>query len=73
MSDNPGGGWHHYVWYAPDDGAWQLRMYLGQKEGAECRLLRADLEAADERLRNKNWLIETQEELPDDAKTTIFC
>ena len=29
MSDNPGGGWHHYVWYAPDDGAWQLRMYLG--------------------------------------------
>ena len=51
----------------------QLQMYLGQKEGAECRLLRADLEAADERLRNKNWLIETQEELPDDAKTTIFC
>ena len=29
MSDNPGGGWHHYVWYAPDDGAWQLRMYVG--------------------------------------------
>ena len=29
MSDSPGGGWHHYVWYAPDDGAWQLRMYVG--------------------------------------------
>merc|ERR1719181_2457519 len=27
MSDSPGGGWHHYVWY--DGGAWQLRMYVG--------------------------------------------
>ena len=29
MSDSPGGGWHHYLWYSSDDDAWQLRMYVG--------------------------------------------
>ena len=33
MSDNPGGGWHHYVWYSSDEEAWQLRMYVG--DGAD--------------------------------------
>ena len=34
MSDSPGGGWHHYVWYSSDDEAWQLRMYVGDGDGS---------------------------------------
>ena len=34
MSDSPGGGWHHYVWYSSDDEAWHLRMYVGDGDGS---------------------------------------
>jgi len=36
----------------------QLQLYLANKEQAQIRALRGDIEAADERLRNKVWLIE---------------
>jgi len=36
----------------------EMQNYLGHKEQAQIRALKGDLEAADERLKNKNWIIE---------------